>query len=42
MSMIVYGSKSDLARTVYLTDRAASILKKYNRFIFKDNQVRAW
>lgn len=41
-SMIVYGSKNDLERTVYLTDRATSILKKYNRFIFKDHQVRAW
>ena len=42
MSMIVYGSKSDLARTVYLTDGAAGIPRKYRRFIFKDYQVKAW
>jgi integrase len=41
-SLHVYGSKNDLERTVYLTDRAANILKKYNRFIFKDHQVRFW
>ena len=38
----VYGSKTDRDRTIYLTDRAAEILKKYNRFIFEEHQIRAW